>query len=379
MKTKRIVFLTGTRADFGKLKSLIEITRNQQNFDVHIFVTGMHILKEYGYTLKEVEKCGYTNIYPFQNHTHETTMDLTLAKTIEGFSAFVASIKPDLIVVHGDRIEALAGAIVGSLNNVLVAHIEGGEVSGTVDELLRHAVSKMSHIHFVSNEKAKQRLLQMGERPEAVAVIGSPDVDVMLSDKLPAIANAKTYYTIDFDQYAIVLFHPVTTEVDDMQRYAEQFVEALLNDETNYVVIFPNNDLGSSAILNAYKKLENHTRFKIFPSLRFEYFLTLLKNARFIIGNSSAGIREAPYYGLAAINIGTRQQNRALHKDVIHTDYTSPEILAAIKQAKTSTFQKKDLFGAGNSDQLFLSAIQTDSFWQISKQKLFNDISKERL
>jgi UDP-N-acetylglucosamine 2-epimerase (hydrolysing) len=160
-----------------------------------------------------------------------------------------------------------------------------------------------------------------------------------------------------------------------MQRYAEQFVEALLNDDTNYVVIFPNNDLGSSAILNAYKKLEHHTRFKIFPSLRFEYFLTLLKNARFIIGNSSAGIREAPYYGLPAINIGTRQQNRALHKDVIHTDYTSPEILAAIKQAKTSTFQKEDLFGAGNSDQLFLSAIQTDAFWQISKQKLFNDIS----
>lgn len=375
MKTKRIVFLTGTRADFGKLKSLIEITRNQPNFDVHIFVTGMHMLKEYGYTLKEVEKCGYTNIYPFQNHTHETSMDLTLAKTIEGFSTFVASIKPDLIVVHGDRIEALAGAIVGSLNNVLVAHIEGGEVSGTVDELLRHAVSKMSHIHFVSNEKAKQRLLQMGEKPETVAVIGSPDVDVMLSNKLPDMATAKAYYTINFDEYAIVLFHPVTTEVENMQRYAEQFVEALLNDDTNYVVIFPNNDLGSSAILNAYKKLEHHTRFKIFPSLRFEYFLTLLKNARFIIGNSSAGIREAPYYGLPAINIGTRQQNRALHKDVIHTDYGYEKIAKAITQAKTSTFEKEDLFGTGNSDQLFLSTIQADQFWQLSKQKLFNDIS----
>jgi UDP-N-acetylglucosamine 2-epimerase (hydrolysing) len=375
LKTKRIVFLTGTRADFGKLKSLIEITRNQPNFDVHIFVTGMHMLKEYGYTLKEVEKCGYTNIYPFQNHTHETTMDLTLAKTIEGFSAFVANTNPDLIVVHGDRIEALAGAIVGSLNNVLVAHIEGGEVSGTVDELLRHAVSKMSHIHFVSNEKAKQRLLQMGERPEAVAVIGSPDVDVMLSDKLPDINTAKAYYTINFDKYAIVLFHPVTTEVENMQRYAEQFVEALLNDDTNYVVIFPNNDLGSSAILNAYKKLEHHTRFKIFPSLRFEYFLTLLKNARFIIGNSSAGIREAPYYGLPAINIGTRQQNRALHKDVIHTDYGYEKIAKAITQAKTSTFEKEDLFGTGNSDQLFLSTIQADQFWQVNKQKLFNDIT----
>lgn len=375
MKTKRIVFLTGTRADFGKLKSLIEITRNQPNFDVHIFVTGMHMLKEYGYTLKEVEKCGYTNIYPFQNHTHETTMDLTLAKTIEGFSAFVANTNPDLIVVHGDRIEALAGAIVGSLNNVLVAHIEGGEVSGTVDELLRHAVSKMSHIHFVSNEKAKQRLLQMGERNDTIAVIGSPDIDVMLSNKLPDINLVKSYYEIPFNNYAIVLFHPVTTEAELMDEYAKHFVDALLNDDTNYVVIFPNNDLGSSAILNAYKKLEHHTRFKIFPSLRFEYFLTLLKNARFIVGNSSAGIREAPYYGLPAVNIGTRQQNRALHKDVIHTDYGYQEILTAITQAKTSTFEKEDLFGTGNSDQLFLSALQTDEFWQLSKQKLFNDIS----
>jgi UDP-N-acetylglucosamine 2-epimerase (hydrolysing) len=372
---KKIVFLTGTRADFGKLKSLIEITRADNAFEVYVFVTGMHMLHEYGYTLREVEKCGYENIHTFLNHTHETTMDLTLAKTIEGFSAFVASIKPDLIVVHGDRIEALAGAIVGSLNNVLVAHIEGGEVSGTVDELLRHAVSKMSHIHFVSNEKAKQRLLQMGEREESIAVIGSPDVDVMLSDKLPDITTAKAYYTINFDQYAIAMFHPVTTEVENMYEYAEQFVQALLHDDTNYVVIFPNNDLGSSAILNAYKKLDDNARFKIFPSLRFEYFLTLLKNSQFIIGNSSAGIREAPYYGLPAINIGTRQQNRALNQDIINCSYHTEEIIKAIEMAKTSSFEKEDLFGTGNSDQLFLTTIQTDYFWQLSKQKLFNDIS----
>lgn len=371
---RKIVFLTGTRADFGKLKSLIEITRADDAFEVHVFVTGMHMLHEYGYTLREVEKCGYQNIHTFLNHTHETTMDLTLAKTIEGLSSFVSEVKPDLLVVHGDRIEALAGAIVGSLNNILVAHIEGGEVSGTVDELIRHAVSKMSHIHFVSNEHAKQRLLQMGERADTIAVIGSPDVDVMLSNKLPSLETAKKHYEITFESFAVAMFHPVTTEVEQMEKYANQFVDALLNDSSNYLVIYPNNDLGSSKILAAYERLKNNSRFRIYPSLRFEYFLTLLKNSQFIIGNSSAGIREAPYYGLPAINIGTRQQNRALHQDIINCNYHTAEIIQAIEMAKTSSFEKEDLFGNGNSDQLFFQTISAPSFWTSSKQKLFNDI-----
>ncbi len=123
----------------------------------------MHLQKEYGYTLIEVERYGFRNIRTFENRTDETTMDLTLAKTIEGLSAFVKECQPDMIVIHGDRVEALAGAIVGSLNNILVAHIEGGEISGTIDELIRHSTSKMSHIHFVSNQQAKKRLIQMGE------------------------------------------------------------------------------------------------------------------------------------------------------------------------------------------------------------------------
>ena len=176
---KRIVFLSGTRADFGKLKSLIKIVDEHPGYEAHIFVTGMHLLKTYGYTLIEVERAGFSNIHTFSNHTSETSMDLTLAKTVEGFSAYVKQVEPDLIVIHGDRVEALAGAVVGSLNNILVAHIEGGEVSGTIDELIRHSTSKMSHIHFVSNEDAGRRLQQMGELEESIYVIGSPDIDLM--------------------------------------------------------------------------------------------------------------------------------------------------------------------------------------------------------
>src|SRR6476660_8536687 len=204
---RKILFLTGTRADFGKIKSLIQILENSEDFEVYVFVTGMHLLKEYGYTLVEIERCGFGNIHTFYNHTHESTMDLTLSKTIEGLSAYVKTVNPDMIVIHGDRVETLAGAIVGSLNNILVAHIEGGELSGTVDELIRHSVTKLSHIHFVSNDGAAKRLIQMGEMKSSVYTIGSPDVDIMFSGDLPDLQTAKAYYEIEFDNYAVAMFH----------------------------------------------------------------------------------------------------------------------------------------------------------------------------
>ena len=373
--TKKILFLTGTRADFGKIKSLIQILENHQNFEVFVFVTGMHLQKEYGYTLLEIERCEFTNMYTFENHTHETTMDLTLAKTIEGLSSFVKDCSPDMIVIHGDRVEALAGAIVGSLNNILVSHLEGGEVSGTIDELIRHSTSKMSHVHFVSNELAKNRLMQMGELSESIFTIGSPDVDIMFSNNLPDLAIVKDYYEIFFDLYAVVMFHPITTEAKFMQQYADDFVESLLEDTHSYVVIFPNNDLGSNAILKAYDKLKGNPRFRIFPSLRFEYFLTLLKKAQFIIGNSSAGIREAPYYGLPIINIGTRQQNRALHADIINVDYDKSSIQKALSVIDAHNVKpSQNDFGNGNSAQLFLKSLEKNDIWQLNHQKQFRDI-----
>ena len=371
---KKILFLTGTRADFGKIKSLIQILEKQPEFEVFVFVTGMHLQEVYGYTLIEIERCNFKNVFTFENHTHETTMDLTLAKTIEGLSNYCKEINPDMIVVHGDRVETLAGAIVGSLNNILVSHIEGGEVSGTVDELIRHSVSKLSHIHFVSNKQAAKRLLQMGEIKESIFTIGSPDIDIMFSDQLPDLAVAKEYYKIDFEKYAIVMFHPVTTEIKEMQQYAETFVDSLLQDDHNYIVIFPNNDLGSQFIIDAYEKLNGNSRFRIFPSLRFEYFLTLLKNSQFIIGNSSAGIREAPYYGIPIINIGTRQQNRAVHADIINTDYSEKGIKEALSIIDSHKVQiVEDDFGEGNSNELFLKSIQKADIWQLNHQKQFRD------
>lgn len=373
---KKVLFLTGTRADFGKIKSLINVLSDDDMFDIHVFVTGMHMHSLYGSTYMEVERCSYKNIYKYINHTSESTMDLTLAKTIDGLSSYIKENPMDLIVVHGDRVEALAGAIVGSLNNILVAHIEGGELSGTVDELIRHSVSKMSHVHFVSHDEARGRLMQMGECENAIFVIGSPDMDVMFSDNLPSIEDVKQYYSIDFDKYGIVMYHPVTTEYDMAEEHANEFVKALIESDNKYIVIYPNNDLGSRHILKAYKLFDGNSRFKVFPSLRFEYFLTLLKNADFMIGNSSAGVREAPAYGIPSVNIGTRQNNRVVVETVINCKNQKDDILKAICNIqKTEVLHMESKFGNGKSDEMFYSIVSNDSFWNIPKQKLFKNIN----
>ncbi|MBI66157.1 MAG: UDP-N-acetylglucosamine 2-epimerase (hydrolyzing) [Candidatus Marinimicrobia bacterium] len=383
MKTrKKIVFLTGTRADFGKLKSLIDITENSELFDVYIFVTGMHLIRKFGYTVDEIEKCGYKNIYTFKNHDFSNSsksMDISLANTIKGFNSFISKINPDLIIVHGDRVEALAGAISGSLNNKLVAHIEGGEISGTIDELIRHAVTKMSHIHFVSNKQAADRLTQLGEINNSIYVIGSPDLDLMNPTHLPDIDFVKNYYDISFDNYALAAYHPVTTELEHIPKNAEIFVNSLIESKKNYVLIYPNNDLGNELIIKEYKRLKNNKKFRIFPSLRFEYFLSLLKNADFIIGNSSAGIREAPYYNLPTIDIGTRQLNRFRGKTILHCHHEERMLLEAIDEIKDMNIQeiakdKETHFGDGNSNKVFLSILKEDNVWGISPQKQFQDI-----
>lgn len=374
---KKIVFLTGTRADYGKIKSLIAITQSSNDFDVHIFATGMHLNKLYGYTVTEIEKNGFKNIFKFKNHDSVKHMDRNLSNTIDGFSKYISKINPDLVIVHGDRVEALAGAIVGSINNILVAHIEGGEVSGTIDEMIRHSISKMSHIHLVSNNTAKKRLVQLGEEKKYIYNIGSPDLDLMKNENLPHLDNVKEYYNIDFDKYSIAMFHPITTEYENVTNVIKQFVDALIESKLNYILIYPNNDLGTEEILNEYKRLNDNKNFKIFPSLRFEYFLKLLQNSDFIIGNSSAGIREAPYYNIPTIDIGSRQNNRDKFDSIYNCSYSKKSILKHICLTlgnKITNKISKSNFGDGNSNILFEKLLKTKRFWNTPRQKYFNEL-----
>jgi len=201
---------------------------------------------------------------------------------------------------------------------------------------------------------------------------------LMDPESLPSINEAKGHYEIDFDKYSIAIFHPITTEYPNIASYIKEFVQALIKSKKNYIVIYPNNDLGSIEILNKYESIKFNERFKIYPSLRFEYFLTLLKNSEFIVGNSSAGIREAPYYGVPTVDIGTRQLNRAKFESIFHSSYQCEEILNAITRA-LSYKNKKNMksnryFGDGKSDKLFYELLKSGKIWKISHQKQFKDL-----
>lgn len=371
---KRIVFLTGTRADFGKLKPLMQKVQDDPSFDLHVFVTGMHLLSKYGYTCEEVEKAGFRRIHKYINQNSSDRMDHILAKTVSGLSDYVTEIRPDLLVIHGDRVEALAGAAVGALNNIRVGHVEGGEVSGTIDESIRHAVSKLSHLHFVANESARQRLSQLGEPDSSIYVIGSPDIDVINSSALPTMDEVRRRYEMTFDNYGILLFHPVTSETGDLRRQVRVLVDELIKSDLKYVVIFPNNDHGTEIIFEEYERFKQRANFRIYPSIRFEHFLTLMRNADFIVGNSSAGVREAPHFGLPAVNLGSRQKNRVHHDLVINCD-TQPDLVReAIRHALTLKRESTSLFGDGNSAEMFHAVLRDAAFWQQPTQKFFVDI-----
>ena len=373
-KNKKIIFLSGTRADYGKLKPLIKVASDNPSYDVHVFVTGMHMLEKYGATAREILKEVW-NVYLYNNQAFSSHMEIVLSNTIFGFSHYVKEIKPDLIIIHGDRVEALAGAVVGSFNNIIVAHIEGGELSGTIDELIRHSVTKLVHIHFVANEEAKKRLVQMGEVESSIHIIGSPDIDIMFSDTLPSFEEVFKYYEINFSRYAILIYHPVSTEKDKIERHIKTLVDAVIETNFNYIVVFPNNDPGSEIIFEEYKRFQGLSNFKVYPSIRFERFLVLLKNCTFVIGNSSVGIREAPIYSVPTINVGNRQNNRFSHESIFSVEEDKDAVLKSIKKIVENSykFSPSYFFGDGNCIPKFVEVLKNKGFWETRTQKQFVD------
>ena len=371
---KKILFVTSTRADYGKIKPLIIKTQKNKKFISKVFVTGMHNLKLYGKTIGELKMDKISGLIVHNNQNKFSKMDEILINTIRGFSPVLKKFKPDLVVIHGDRTEPLACALSALLNNFNVAHIEGGEVSGTVDEMLRHAISKISHIHLVSNKTAKKRLIQMGENKKNIFVVGSPDVDMILGKDLPNLNIVKKRYDITFENYAIGIIHPITTNLKNLKRETKIFLNSIVKSNLNYILIYQNNDHGSDIILNEIKKLKKNKKFKIFPSIRFEYYLTLLKNSRFIIGNSSSGIIEAPYYGVSTINLGDRQKNRLQSKLIKNESFNEKLILKSIDFAKNRKIKKRKFFGDGKSAEKIMQLFLSNKIWNISNQKNFIDI-----
>ena len=368
---KKVVFITGTRADYGKIKSIISELSKNIKFEIYIFITGMHLQKKYGFTYKQIIKENKNNskLFLSSNYCKNNAQDKTLSKTVILFSNYINKIKPDMIFIHGDRVESLAASISGSLNNFLVAHIEGGEISGTIDEHMRHAISKMSHLHFVSNKYAKKILKLLGEKNKSIFNVGSPDIDTMKSKKLPKLHQVKKRYEILFDKYSISILHPVNSRLKNLKEDCLNYFKSLVDSKKNYVLIYPNNDPGNEIILNEIYKLKKNENFKIIKSMRFEYFLTLLKNAEFIIGNSSAAIREAPFYGIPGFDVGDRQKFRFTSKNVINLNFNYKSILSKISKNNIKSYKQSKLYGKGEASKKIVKILKKKDIWKTKIQK----------
>ena len=232
---KNILFITSTRADFGKLQPLINSTLKLDGFSVTIFVTGMHMLRDYGETYLEVMKKKYPNTYYYVNQSSGDSPDTVVYKTMMGLSAYLDEFKFDLVVVHGDRVEAISVSLTCALKNIKVAHVEGGEFSGTIDNSIRHATTKFSHSHFVANESCKERLISLGENPNSVFCIGSPEIDLIFNKNSPSFEDAKLQYEIEFDDYFIGIFHSVFTEINFLKKQIQKFVDEIINLSKNFI------------------------------------------------------------------------------------------------------------------------------------------------
>lgn len=369
---KSILFVTGTRADFGKLEPLA-IAARDAGHAVGFWVTGMHMLDRYGLTKHEVARVDGVRVDEFLNQRPGDPQDHVLAKTVTGFSDFIAEHRPDLVVIHGDRIEALACALVAATNYVRSAHIEGGEVSGTIDEIFRHCNSKLASHHFVSSDAAKKRVMAMGEPESAIHVIGSPELDFHSAPSGVTIDDVRARYDLPSGEFGIVVFHPVTSEADTMGQQARDLFAALDASGRSFVVVAPNNDPGSDDIFAAMEHLPKE-RFRILPSMRFAHFSELMKNAAVMVGNSSAGVREAPFLGTPSLDVGTRQTNRASAPSLrAVTAEDGAAIAAFLKDEWGKRYPRHDAFGQGDAAARFADIVSDDAFWIGDLQKRFHD------
>lgn len=370
---RSVLFVTGTRADFGKLEPLAIATRDA-GLNVSFFTTGMHMLERYGLTKLEVHRTTGVQVHEFLNQRPGDPQDMVLAKTVIGFSDFVKEYTPDLVVIHGDRVEALACALVCATNYIRCAHIEGGEVSGTIDEIYRHCNSKLASDHFVSSEDAARRVMALGEERIKIHAIGSPELDFHAGVSGVSLDDVKARYDLPFDDYGICIFHPVTSEAATMGQQAKALFGALAGSGRSFVVIAPNNDPGSTAIFDAISELPID-RFRVLPSMRFAHFSELMKNASAVVGNSSAGVREAPFIGVPSLDIGTRQTNRAKSPSVFFASAAdTTAINAFLKDTWGTSFPRNDAFGEGSASERFVAVLQSEHFWETSLQKTFHDI-----
>jgi len=335
--TRRIAYVTGTRADYGLFSEPLRRIREQPALELGLVVTAMHLEPRFGDTVKEIEADGMPivarvrNLLPGDSGADQAR---SIGNAVLGITDALEEFRPDVVIVLGDRGEMLAGAIAAIHLNVAVGHVHGGEVSGTVDELVRHAISKLSHVHFAATQEAAERLERMGERPKNIHVVGASGLDYL--SHIEPVPDAEIEAELGIDpSHPFVLFtqHPVSAEVDQAAHQMEASLEALESAGIPVVATYPNSDAGGRAMIEVLERRRDRPWLRVVPSLGHRRFASLLKKTAAMVGNSSSGIIEAPFFGVPVVNIGSRQSGRLRAENVIDTSGDTGAIKAAIECA----------------------------------------------
>ncbi len=339
MKKRKILFVTERRADYSRLKPIMRLVQKSPKLELQIAVTGAHLLRSFGETKKVLEREGFKisasiPVFKTTDKDDGATMSRALGQYILKITDAVQRLKPDMIFCGFDLDAHLAAAIVGMHMNVPVVHIQGGERSGTIDEVIRHATTKFAHIHFVATKESRERVIKLGEDPKYIFLVGSPSLDTIHAISYPKKEVIFKKYGLDPDKPLIVFSqHPVTTEVHDVERQIAESIAALKQvaemHGAQVLVIYSNNDAGGKRII---ARLET-SGFLVYPHIVYEDYLRILKHAAALAGNSSTGIHEAPSFGLPTINIGTRQQHRERGANVIDVPNNRGAITRALERA----------------------------------------------
>lgn len=363
---RKILYISGTRADYGLFRSVLRKIDNQPNLSLDIIVTGMHLMDEFGHTIDEIYKdkfrCHVVDVR-FEDDTN-TSMATFIGKFIQQLIPVVNTLHPDVILVLGDRGEMLAGAIVGVYLSIPVAHIHGGEVTSTVDDFARHAITKLAHIHFAATEKSRERIIRMGEDPDRIFVVGAPGLDQIREESLLSKDELAERYKLDFSKPVIlVVQHPVTLELESAKEQIRETLEAIASLQYQTVVIYPNADAGGRAMIETINEYTRYSFIKTFSSIQHRDYLSLLKEVNVLVGNSSSAIIEAPSFGLPVVNIGTRQMGRERAVNVIDTDYNRDSIKKCIERALldieflNKAHKCKNPYGDGEASEKIISIL----------------------
>ena len=356
MKKRSVVVTTGTRADYGILRPILDEIKNSKKLDLKLIVTGSHFSKEHGMTVNQIKKDGYKITakiikIPKIDSKFETTK--IFAETIIEFSKIFKKLKPDINVILGDRDEMFASALAAYHMNIPNAHIHGGDKSGGLDEYTRHAITKLSNIHFAATKKSANRILRMGEKSQNIFHTGSPSIDELVSNKITKINELKKKYGDEIINNEILLVqHSVTTEIDDVENQINETLNAIIKLQKKTIIIGANIDSGNQIIYKKIKQTISKYDFLYFyPTLPRNDFLGLLQNCRVLVGNSSSGIIEASFFRKPVVNIGIRQKFREKGPNVIDVkQFTHKSICIAIEKAlKSKKLKQSSIYGQGHA------------------------------